>query len=230
MARFPSSRRSSAALAAGALALLACSGASAQVAGTWSVRLGATHISPQVKSGNLSAPAFPNTQVDVGSDTAFTGGINYMVTDNWAVDVPFGMPFKHEFRGAGAIDGVGKVGETKVLPATVFAQYRFGEAKSAFRPYVGLGVTYAKFFKERTTATLNGLTGGTPANPTTASIDDKWGITPQIGFVWNINDKWFVDAAYYKSFLKTKTHLSSGQTIDIRLNPNVFAVGIGYRF
>ncbi|MDA8456467.1 outer membrane beta-barrel protein [Acidovorax sp. GBBC 3334] len=227
---FSSSPRAAAALAAGALALLACGSASAQVAGTWSVRAGFTHIAPQVKSGNLSAPSFPGTTVDVGSDTALTGGINYMVTDHWAIDVPLGLPFKHEFRGTGAIAGVGKVGETKVIPATVFAQYRFGEANSAFRPYVGLGVTYAKFFKERTTAALNGLTGGTPANPTTASIDDKWGITPQVGFVWNFSERWFVDAAYYKSFLKTTTHLSSGQSINIRLNPNVFSVGIGYRF
>lgn len=230
MARRITSASSAAALAAGALALLACGSASAQVAGTWSARLGATHIAPQVKSGNLSAPSFPGTTVDVHSASALTGGINYMVTDNWAIDVPLGLPFKHKFYGDGAISGVGQVGETKVIPATVFAQYRFGEANATFRPYVGLGVTYAKFFKERTTAPLNGLTGGTPTNPTTASIDDKWGITPQIGFVWNINEKWFVDASYYKSFLKTKTHLSSGQSIDIRLNPNVFAVGVGYRF
>ena len=91
-------------------------------------------------------------------------------------------------------------------------------------------MTYAKFFKERTTATLSALSGGTPANPTTASIEDRWGLTPQVGFVWNFNERWFVDAAYYKSFLKTKTTLSTGQTVDIRLNPNVFAVGIGYRF
>jgi outer membrane protein len=218
MARRITSASSAAALAAGALALLACGSASAQVAGIWSARIGATHIAPQVKSGNLSAPSFPGTTVDVHSASALTGGINYMVT------------FKHKFYGDGAISGVGQVGETKVIPATVFAQYRFGEANATFRPYVGLGVTYAKFFKERTTAPLNGLTGGTPTNPTTASIDDKWGITPQIGFVWNINEKWFVDASYYKSFLKTKTHLSSGQSIDIRLNPNVFAVGVGYRF
>lgn len=217
--------------AGAALATLALAGAAqAQVAGTWSVRLGATHISPQVKSGDLSAPSFPGTKVDVGSANALTGGINYMVTDNWAVDVPLGLPFKHKFYGDGAIAGVGQVGETKVIPATVFAQYRFGEANAKFRPYLGLGVTYAKFFKERTTATLSALSGGTPANPTTASIEDRWGLTPQVGFVWNFNERWFVDAAYYKSFLKTKTTLSTGQTVDIRLNPNVFAVGIGYRF
>lgn len=96
--------------------------------------------------------------------------------------------------------------------------------------YLGLGMTYSRFFKNRSTAALTGVTGGSPANPTTASIDNKWGLTPQVGFVYNFSERWFVDAAYYKSFVKTTTHLSSGQSIDIKLNPNVFAVGIGYRF
>lgn len=217
------------AAAALATALLATA-AQAQVAGTLSVRIGATHIAPQVRSGDLSAPSFPGTRVDVGSASALTGGLNYMLTDNWAIDVPIGLPFKHSFYGDGAIAGVGKVGETKVLPATVFAQYRFGEANANFRPYLGLGVTYAKFFKERTSATLNALSGGTPANPTTADIDDRFGLTPQIGFVYNFNERWFLDVAYYKSFLKTTAHLSSGQSVSLKLNPNVYAIGIGYRF
>lgn len=79
-------------------------------AGTFSVRVGATHIAPQVSSGNLSTPSFPGSTVDVGSASALTGGLNY------------------------------------------------------------------------------------------------------------------------KSFLKTTTHLSTGQSIHIKLNPNVFAMGIGYRF
>ena len=211
-------------------ALLLGASASAQVAGTFSARIGATHIAPQVSSGNLSTPSFPGTTVDVGSANALTGGLNYMLTDHWAVDLPLGLPFKHNFYGDGAIAGTGKLGQTKAVPAMLIAQYRFGEANAKFRPYLGVGLTYTKFFKNRSTAALTGVTGGNPANPTTAWIDNKWGLTPQVGFVWNVNERWFVDASYYKSFLKTTTHLSSGQSINIKLNPNVFSVGIGYRF
>ena len=130
---------SSGCLAAAALVL--CSSASAQVAGTWSARVGVTHIAPQVSSGYLSTPSFPGTTVGVGSASTLTGGLNYMVTDHWALDLPLGLPFKHDFYGTGAIDGTGKVGQTKVIPATLFAQYRFGEPTASFRPYVGLGVT-----------------------------------------------------------------------------------------
>lgn len=61
-------------------------------------------------------------------------------------------------------------------------------------------------------------------------MDSKWGLTPQIGFVYNFNERWFLDVAYYKSFLKTTAHLSSGQSVSLKLNPNVYAIGIGYRF
>lgn len=213
-----------------AAALLLGASASAQVAGTFSARVSATRIAPQVSSGNLSTPSFPGTTVDVGSANALTGGLNYMVTDHWAVDLPLGLPFKHNFYGDGAIAGVGKLGQTKVVPAMLVAQYRFGEANAQFRPYLGVGLTYTRFFKNRSTAALTGVTGGNPANPTTAWIDNKWGLMPQVGFIWNVNERWFVDATYYKSFLKTTTHLSTGQSIDIKLDPNVFSVGIGYRF
>ncbi len=211
-------------------ALMLGASATAQVAGTFSVRAGFTHIAPQVRSGDLSAPSFPGTKIDVGNATSLSGGVNYMLTNHWAVDVPLALPFKHEIEGDGAIAGVGKLGETKVLPVTVFAQYRFAEPEARFRPYVGLGLTYSRFFKTRTTATLSGLTGGTPSHPTTASVDNKWGLTPQVGFVWNFNERWSLDAAYYKSFLKTTTHLSSGQSISKRLNPDVIAIGVAYRF
>ena len=212
------------------VALAACGVASAPSAGSWSARLGVTHLAPDVSSGNLSAPSFPNTKVDAKSSTQLSGGITYMVTDNLALDVPLATPFKHDLIGDGAIAGVGKLGSTKAIPATLLLQYRFNAANASFRPYVAAGVTYAHFFGEKTTATLNGLTGGTQANPTTAKVDDKFGALAQLGFVYQFNERWFVDAAYSKSFLKTKIHLSSGQSISVKLNPNVFSLGVGYRF
>ena len=135
---------------AAAAALAACGLVSAQSAGSWLARVGVTHLSPDVSSGNLSAPSFPNTKVDSKSDTQLGGGITYMLTDNLAVDVPLATPFKHDLA--------------------------------------------------------------------------------QLGFVYNFNERWFVDASYSKSFLKTKIHLSSGQSINVKLDPNVFALAVGYRF
>ena len=51
-----------------ALALVAGSAAQAQSAGTWMARVGATGIYPQVSSGDLSPPAWPNTQTVSGKE------------------------------------------------------------------------------------------------------------------------------------------------------------------
>ena len=94
---------------------------------------------------------------------------------------------------------------------------------------MALGRTYANFFAERGSGTLTGLTnpGGTP---TRLSIDDRWGVTPQVGFVARINERWFFDVSVAKTFLKTRNTLSTGQTLDIKLNPVTISLGVGMRF
>lgn len=210
-----------------ALALLGATAAQAQSAGNWSVRVGATHIAPSVTSGDLSPPSFAGTKADVDSATQLTGGVTYMLTNHVALDLPLALPFRHDITGDGAIAGVGKLGETKALPASLFVQYRFGEPTAAVRPYVGFGPTYARFFRERGTNTLSALTGG---NPTTLSIDSKLVPTVQVGTTIALKDRWFLDVMAAKTFLKTRTTLSTGQTLDIRLNPTTVAVSLGYRY
>lgn len=210
--------------------MAAAGGASAQSAGTWQARLGAINIAPSVSSGDLGPPSMPGSKIDVDSATQLGGGITYMVTDHIAVDVPLSLPFKHTIKGAGAVGGAGELGTTKALPVSVFAQYRFGEANAKFRPYVGGGLTYAKFFKETASNTLSAITGGTPSTPTTASIESKLAPTLLIGAVYSFNERWFIEGMLAKTFLKTTTTLSTGQTISTRLDPTTVAISVGYRF
>ena len=176
-------------------------------------------LAPQVTSGVLSAPSLAGVQTSVSNSTQFAGGITYMVSDNLAMDLPLALPFQHDLYGAGSITGVGKIGDTQVIPATLMLQYRFGAAGAVFRPYLGLGATYAKFDGEHSTALLSGLTGGTPGNPTL-----------QVGASYKIDERWFIDGAITKTPLKTRNTLSTGQTLDITLNPIGISLGIGRLF
>ncbi|HKW83559.1 MAG TPA: OmpW family outer membrane protein [Burkholderiaceae bacterium] len=204
--------------------------AAAQTAGSVMLRAGATQIKPNVDSGALSPPSLPNTTASIRSDTQFAGGITYMVTNNWALDLPLSLPFKHELDGDGAINGVGKIGEVKALPITLLGQYRFLAPDAMLRPYVGAGVTYAKFYKAQSTAALSVLTGGTPANPTTLEIKSKFAATVQLGASFAIDKRWFVDANVTHTFLKTRATLSTGQTLDMKVNPNSYSLALGYTF
>jgi outer membrane protein len=222
--------RSAAKLTAAAVLCIGGAAAHAQSLAGWSVYFGGSSIQPQVSSGDLSPPSLPGTKINVDNAAQVSGGFAYDYSDeirfNFAV---ISLPFKHDIKGDGAIKGVGKIGSVKQLPPTVFAQWKFLDAKSQFRPYAGLGLTYAYFFKEEGSGTLTALTnpGGTP---TTLSVDSKFALTPQLGMLFNVNEKWYVDANVSKTFLKTKSKLSTGQTIDVKLDPLAINLWVGYRF
>ncbi len=204
--------------------------AQAQTAGSLLVRAGATTITPNVSSGDLTPPSLAGTKSSVGSSTRLSGGITYMVDDNLAVDLPLAVPFQHDISGDGAIAGAGKIADVKALPATLMAQYRFMEANSSVRPYVGLGLTYAAFYGARATSTLTAISGGTPSNPTTLTVDSKWAATAQLGVAFQMSGGWFIDASYTYTPLSTQTKLSTGQTLDIKLDPSSFSLAVGMRF
>ncbi|RZJ09255.1 MAG: OmpW family protein [Rubrivivax sp.] len=213
-----------------AAALLATGGAFAQAAGSVIVYAGAGQINPQVGSGDLTAPSLAGTKVDVKKANSFVGGVTYMWTDHLSLDLPIAAPFKHDVVGAGAIQGVGKLGTVKSLPITLLAQYRFGEPTSTIRPFIGAGPTYGRFFKPKATAVLSGITGGTPANPTTLSMKSRLGVTAEAGVALNINKDWSASLSVTKTFIKTTGSLSTGQTIETTLDPVSIKFGIGYRF
>lgn len=213
-----------------AAAMTASAAVSAQSAGTWLVKAGLNQITPKVDSSDMTPSGLPGTKMDVASDTQpiFTAG--YMYSDNVSVELALGLPYKHDLIGAGAIRGTGKLGTVEALPPTVFVQYRFLQAQSKFRPYAGLGLTYAYFQKETGSGGGTALTNTGSAVPTTFKVDAAWGITPQIGVTYALSDRWFADLCVTKTYLKTTAHYSTGQTIDLKLDPVAVSIAVGYQF
>jgi outer membrane protein len=213
---------------AAALLAVATLPAFAQQAGTWSLSAGVTRIKPSVDSGSMTGN-IPNVRVGVSNDTRLTGAVNYMATDHLNLHLPLGLGFRHDVTGDGVLAGFGKVAETKALPITLIAQYRFFEANASFRPYLGAGLSYVHFYKEQGSALLTALTNpGGP--PTGVSFKSKLAPSFQIGGVYKLTEKWFVEGSYTKTLLKTRGTLSTGQTIDVVLDPNCFTVQLGYKF
>ena len=213
-----------------ALAVFANGVAQAQAVGSFTVRLGATAIRPVVSSGDLSVPSFAGTQVDINNASQVTAGIFYMLSENIGIDLPLSIPFKHEISGAGAIEGTGKLSDVKALPITVLAQYRFGAPSSMLRPFVGAGVTYAVFSDTKATAVLSSITGGSPTKPTTMSMKNSFGPAVQLGVDMKFMERWSLNLSATKVMLKTTGTLSTGQTIEVELNPLAYSFGVGYTF
>lgn len=204
-----------------------CGMAAAQTAGTVMIKGGYNHFYPQVKSDDISG--VPGAKIDVGKAGDVFGSIAYMLTDNIATELMLGVPPNQDIYGSGTIAAAGKIASADVLPPALSIQYRFFEAKSAFRPYVGLGIIRAMFRNVKGTPTLTALTN--PGGPeTTVSIDSMWGMSAQVGVSYALNDKWFIDGAVIPMFIKTTARLSTGQTVDTKINPIVVNLSVGYRF
>jgi outer membrane protein len=217
------------ALVAAAVMASASSAALAQSAGTWLLKGGFNGIAPAVKSGDLSAPSLPGSQVDVASANSLIATATYMLTNNASVEFVAGLPYKHDIQGAGSLAGVGKLGSIKQISPTVFAQYRFMAPSATLRPYLGVGLTYAYFYGAEGSAALTALTN--PGGPATRlSSTSGFGLSPQVGMTIQLHERWYLDASVIKTFLKNSTTLSTGQKIDTTLNPVSTNVSIGYRF
>jgi outer membrane protein len=213
-----------------AFAVSAANAASALDLHNWSVKVGVNKITPKVKSDDMTAPSLPGTKVDVGSNTQPIFSVAYNYNANISAELVLGTPYKHDIFGAGSIAGVGKTGTAEALPPTVFGQYHFLDEQMKLRPYVGLGLTYAYFQKETGSGALTALTNTGSTTPTTFSIDSAWGLSPQAGVIYKIDDKWFGDLVVTKSFIKTKAHFSTGQSVALRLDPLAVGLSVGYRF
>jgi outer membrane protein len=212
-----------------AAAMGAASGASAQAAGEWVVKAGINKITPKVKSGNVSAPALPESKADIGSDTQPIFTVGRMLTDNIALELDLGLPYKHKIYGAGSLEGTGQLASSEVLPPTLFLQYHLFEPAAKIRPYAGIGATYAYFRKETGSGQLTALLNpGGP--PSTFSMKNKWAASVQLGASVAIDAKWFADVNVVKTKLKTSARYSTGQTMDAALDPLAFSVTVGYHF
>jgi len=218
------------ALSALLLSLGVAGSACAQSAGQWTVEAGLKKIDPKVKSGYLTAPAPPGVQNAVGSDTEPALTIGYMFTDHIGVETFISMPFKHDQIGAGSIQGTGVVGTVESLPATVLLKYRFFEPTAQFRPSLAIGPTYGYFQNERGSAQLTAITNPGSATATTFKADHNWGVTLEMGLGIAIKGNWYANISVAKTYIKTTSHFSTGQTVDLTLDPVTTSASIGYRF
>ena len=210
-------------------ALCGAGAAQAQVAGQVMVKLGWNKIMPKVKSDDLTAPSLPGSKIDIKSASALFFTATYMITDDISVEALGGLPYKHDVVGAGSVSGVGKISSIHQISPTLLLQYRFMSADSPFRPYIGAGPTFAKFYGSKGSAALTAVTNpGGP--PTTVGGDTEWGSTIEAGANYKIDKHWFLDAAFLKTFIKTRAPLSTGQVAKATLNPVSINASIGYTF
>ncbi|HDR1501720.1 TPA: outer membrane beta-barrel protein [Pasteurella multocida] len=199
-------------LALGVMAALVAGSAVAHQAGSVIVRGGPILVVPNASTNH------DGFRFDVNSNAQLGLTATYMATDNLGVELLAATPFSHEITLGNTL-----VGKTKHLPPSLYAQYYFLDKDAKARPYVGAGVNYTTFFSEK--AVLNGVTD--------LKLKDSWGPVFNAGVDIQVADNLFLNTAIWYAKIKSKATFKVGgeeHKVNVKLDPTVFFVGLGYRF
>lgn len=194
------------------------------------VRAGLTMVQPNDDSGKVGVDGLGTTdmEVSVNSNTQLGLNFQYMLTDEWGIELLAATPFSHDIdlEKSQLNLGDGKLGETKHLPPVLSAVYYFS-TDGAFQPYAGLGINYTLFFEDDFTELRKGQ-GFSNLN-----LKNSFGLAAQLGFDYDLGDNLMLNASYrYIDIDTTASFLvgASAGTVDVDINPNVYTLSVGYKF
>lgn len=207
----------------------------------YTVQLGGAYVDPNSSAGTASGPLTPADALSltVKPQSTLFFSVSREINDQWDVQLALGLPPTHDVAlkvakasalpaSVAAQDGVIVSRVRQVAPA-LFANYKFGQADSLFRPFVGLGVNYTQFDQTESTAANDDINGG----KTNIKMTDSWGLAMQAGAVYKFDKQWSLSGTYttaqVKSVITTNT-LGVERKIDISFRPAVFIVAVGYSF
>lgn len=223
------------------IAALAVAASGSALAQATTLKLGLVNIDPNSSATAVSGPFTPvdALSLKVKSQSTLFFSVTREITPHWEAELALGVPPTHDFAlvvlnpaavpgSVTAQDGAVAAKVRQVAP-TLFANYRFGEADSRFRPFVGLGVNYTVFDKTESTAVNDAVNGGA----TTIKLKDSIGLAMQLGVTAKLGGPWSITGAWSTAQVKTKmttNTLGIERTADITFHPSVITVAVGYSF
>ncbi len=191
-------------------------------AGTWSVAAGAHMVDPKSDNGTVNTP-LGSFEVEVDDDIRPTISGEYFIADNVGIELLAAIPFHHDFTltaGSTVVEG-----KTQHLPPTLSVQYHFDgyNMPMNLKPFIGVGVNYTTFFKER--VNINGAD---------LDLDDSVGVAGHIGLdiPFAPTEALRIDARYMD--IKTDATLTTGgidyDIGEIDISPWVYGVAFVKQF
>ncbi|WP_440453471.1 OmpW/AlkL family protein [Psychrobacter sp. ASPA161_9] len=184
-------------------------------AGTWTVAAGAHYVDPKSDNGTVST-ALGDFAVDVDGDVRPTVSGEYFVANNVGIELLAAIPFHHDITlksGDTTIDA-----KTQHLPPTLSVQYHFDgyNLPMNVKPFIGVGVNYTTFFKEKVYIPL--------AGDYDLDLDDSVGVAGHIGLdiPFAPTESFRIDARYMD--IKTDASLNGDEIGEVDISPWVYGV------
>ncbi|TGY88783.1 OmpW family protein [Marinicauda algicola] len=176
-----------------------------------------TNESAEVAVGG--APV-PNGSVSMADNQTISFDVSYFLTPNLAINVYAGYPPRAHIKGAGTLEAFGTLASANYGPLTVSGEYHFSDL-GAFRPYVGVGVTYAVFLNVDDAALSD------------VNVENAFGPALKLGLDYDISERWTLHGYVQQVWLSTDVSATVGgvpASAKVAIDPTIVGVGLGYRF
>ena len=193
-------------LIAALLAAGSVTGAMAQASGEspWLLRVRSVHLDSVNKD---STPL----NLSINNKTFGEVDVTYFMSKNLAAELVLTTPQKQTVYASGA-----DIGSFKHLPPSLLLQYHFTDL-SGFKPYVGAGVNYTHF--------------SDVSLPAGVSLDShSWGAAFQVGADIALDKNWSINLDVKKAYIRTDVYSAGSSVGRLKVDPLLYAVGLGDRF
>lgn len=184
----------------------------AQEQGDFTVALGVGAVLPKSNNGVLAGGAVP---ISVGDGYSATITGEYFVMDNVGVELLAAWPFQHDIKSNGT-----KIGSVKHLPPTLSLQYHFTNT-SPITPFVGAGLNYTTFVKDKAVGPLAGLS---------LKVEDSWGLALHAGLDYEISPNGALRADVRWIDIDSDVKLNGVKIGKAKIDPWVLGVAYVFKF
>lgn len=182
------------------------SGVLAQTSGDspWMVRVRSVHLDSSNKD---STPL----GLSINNKTFGEVDVTYFLSPNLAAELVLTTPQKQTVYANGS-----EIGSFKHLPPSVLLQYHFTD-QQGIKPYVGAGINYTHF--------------SDVALPAGVSLDShSWGLAFQAGLDIPLDRNWSINLDVKKAYIRSDVYVAGSSVGRLKVDPVLYAVGLGYRF
>lgn len=142
---------------------------------------------------------------------------SYFLTPQLAAELVLTYPQKQTIRSNGS-----EIGSLHHLPPTLTAQYHF-TGLGAVVPYVGAGVNYTRFSNVGFTPAVNAA-----LHPSLSR--SSFGFAAQAGADWAMTKNVYLNVDVKKVQIHTDVRSSGTKVGELKVNPWLVGVGVGYHF
>ena len=198
-------------IAAAILSTLVSGAAFAQqtTEGPWMVRARAVHLDSA--NGGSTNVGGSDLGLSINNKWIPEVDVSYFFSPNVAVELILTVPQKQTLTSS----LIGNVGTFKHLPPTLLAQYHF--PMNGFKPYVGAGINYTRF-------------SSVDLAPGVTIDKDSWGGALQVGVDIPLSKSLYLNLDLKKVMIRTDVKVAGNKVGDLKVDPLLVGVGLGWRF